>query len=101
MSSTSRSKKGKKKSVTDKFVLDEQSNSPNQSDDGAMQTHASDLEANKLSKPAKVANRNDIVKSRLALIIDMLDMEDTDDDKTLRKNVTIAVKHLKTVAEML
>lgn len=101
MSTSNRSKKGKKKSVTDKFTSDEQNNSPIHSDDGLTQQHMSDVESNKLAKPSKVANRNDIVKSRLALIIDMLDMEDTDDDKTLRKNVSIAVKHLKTVAEML
>lgn len=46
-------------------------------------------------------SNNNIAKSRLSLIIDMLNVDDMDDDKTLKKNVLIAVKHLKEVENML
>jgi hypothetical protein len=58
-------------------------------------------EAKVIHKSRVNNNRNDIVKSRLTLIIDMLSIDDNDDDKTLRKNVSIAVKHIKEVAQML
>lgn len=53
----------------------------------------------RVGRPA--SNKNDIVKSRLTLIIDILSMDDADDERTLKKNVVIAVRHLKDVAEML
>lgn len=54
-------------------------------------------------KPA-VNTKNDIVKSRLALIIDMLSGDDNGDDldeKTLRRNVNTSLKHLKEVVGLL
>jgi len=46
--------------------------------------------------------KNDIVKSRLALIIDMLSGDDDElDEKTLRRNVTTSLKHLKEVVGLL
>jgi hypothetical protein len=54
---------------------------------------------NKLSKNS---GRNEVAKSRLTLIIDMLALDDNDnDDKSLRKNVSIALKHLNAVVDML
>ncbi len=46
-------------------------------------------------------NNNEVVKSRLSLIIDMLDIEEVDDERTLKKNVSIAIRHLKEVKDML
>ena len=46
------------------------------------------------------SSKNEIIKSRLALIIDMLDMEDGD-DKTYMRNRPMCVKHLKEIMTML
>ena len=46
-------------------------------------------------------NKNDIAKSRIMLIIDMLSGDSEFDEKTLRHNVAITVKHLKEVSALL
>ncbi len=46
-------------------------------------------------------SKNDGVKSKLSIIIDLLSLDDTDDEKTVRKNVAIAVKHLREVEQIL
>jgi hypothetical protein len=54
-------------------------------------------------RPA-VNNNNNVVKSRLALIIDILSSDDSGEDldeKTLRRNVNTSLKHLKEVVGML
>lgn len=54
----------------------------------------------RVRKPAAV-NNNAIIKSRLEPIIDMLSSDNDCDEKTLRHNVAISLKHLKEVIGML
>lgn len=48
-----------------------------------------------------VTNNNAIIKSRLGPIIDMLNSDNDCDEKTLRHNVAISLKHLKEVMDLL
>jgi hypothetical protein len=45
-------------------------------------------------------SKNEVIKSRLSLIIDMLDMEDGD-EKTYMRNRPMCVKHLREIMTML
>ena len=91
----SKDKKSKSKLNTEFSLVND-----GQSSDSEQQITVDKVVKNKILRGNN--GKNDIVKSRLSLIIDMLNTEDNDiDDKTLRKNVTIAVKHLIEVADML
>jgi hypothetical protein len=48
----------------------------------------------------EIKNNNQIVRRQLQMVIDMLDVEDTD-EKTLRHNIKIGIKFLKDVTENL
>lgn len=52
-----------------------------------------------VSRRGRVTNNNQVVKSRLKLIIDML--KQTEDDNTLRHCCQIAVRHLEEVMPLL
>jgi hypothetical protein len=65
----------------------------------------SDQSEQKQIKPrgrAVAANKNEIVRSRLMLIIDMLSNDNNElDEKTLKHNINISLKHLKEIVGML
>jgi len=46
-------------------------------------------------------SKNDVVKSRLSVVLDLLNFDDQDDSGTVKKNVLIAVKHLKDINTLL
>ena len=52
-----------------------------------------------------VNNKNEIIKSRVQLIIDLLSGDDDNseqvDERALRRNVNISLKHLKEVVQLL
>lgn len=51
--------------------------------------------------PKGRGNQNEVVKSRLEAIIDMLTIEADEDEKILRKNVMIALKHIREISQLL
>ena len=94
MSSNAKKTRGRKKKE-----------SPAQSDDFSPPA-AAVVEAEQKSQGrgrgrGKGQNKNDVVRSRIKLIIDMLGFDGDVDERTLKYNVAISVKHLKEVIEML
>jgi hypothetical protein len=50
--------------------------------------------------PRSSNSKNEIIKGRLSLIIDMLDVEDSN-DKSFVRNIPMCVKHLKELLTLL